>query len=303
MKKGSIQPELLGIERDLYRERLAAERRALLARLDAEGEDTLFKKLSSCGEESVIICSGCHARREVKVRCRATWCPSCQPGISAERKAELQPFIDRMQWPLFVTLTCVNTPTAEGVRKVVKAFGKLRKRKLWTGRVVGGVACYELTNKGNGFHPHVHMVVDCEWLAYKTRAPWRGCPRERVKELCREAQIELSQVWAACLRQAGNAIVHVSRATKATILNEVSKYCVKGTDLLECEGSAGDLIRAIKATRMMTTWGKLYKRKPKDKKEARPCPVCGEVHGVLPEKLLASQEVWKYKQAKGKRRS
>jgi Replication protein len=302
MKKERKQGFFPSVERDLYREKLDRDRRALLARLGEEGEVDLHRKLSSCGEESVIICSGCHGRRDVKVRCRATWCPSCQPGIAAQRKAELQPHVNKMQWPLFVTLTCANTPTAEGVREVVKAFGRLRRKKIWTARVVGGIACYEITNKGNGFHPHVHMVVDCEWLAIKTPPPRRGCPRVEVERLCEEAQKELCVEWGKCMKAPGMAWVWVTRANKETILNEVSKYAVKGSDLLGCEGSAGDLIRAIKATRMMTTWGKVYKRGPKEKKEARPCPMCGEVHGMLPEKVLAGQELTKHAWSKGKKR-
>jgi hypothetical protein len=280
---------------------LDGEKRALLERLRAEGEDDLVRRLEVCGEESVIICSGCHHKREVKVRCKQTWCPSCQPGISAARKAELQPIVDKMQWPLFVTLTCVNTPTAEGVRAVQKAFVKLRRWKIWTRNVVGGIAGYEITNKGNGFHPHIHMIVDCEWLAIKTPKPRRGEPREAVEALCKQAQAELCAVWGKALKAQGSAWAWVTRASKATILNEVSKYAIKGTDLINCEGSAGDLIRAIRKTRMFTTWGKAYRRGPKEKKEPQPCPSCGEVHGFLPEKLLANQEAWKYKRETGRR--
>lgn len=296
-----MQRPLPGIERELYSERLASDRRQLLARLEAEGEIDLARKLSSCGEEAILLCSGCHHSKRVKVRCRATWCPSCQPGISAERQAELQPVVSAFQWPLFVTLTCANTPTAAGVRAVVQAFGRLRRKKIWTAHVVGGVAGYEITNKGAGFHPHVHMVVDCEWLAYKTRKPWRGCPRTMVAQLCHEAQRELSREWAKCLRQPGNAVVHVTRANKETILKEVAKYAIKGSDLVSCEGSAGDLIRAIKSTRKFTTWGKAYRRKPKEKQEPRPCESCGECCGVMPERVLASQELWVYQRARERR--
>lgn len=279
---------LPGLEKALYAEKLDSTRRALVARLVAEGEEKLAEKLGRCGEESALICTGCHARRVVKSRCKATWCPCCQPAIAAQRNAELQPFVTAMKWPLFVTLTTPNTPSAEGLREVVKAFLKLRRKKIWKARAKGGVAAYEITNKGTGFHPHIHMVVDCEWLAIKTPAPRRGAPREEVARLCEAAQEELCVEWAKCMGNPGQNWVWVTRAKRETILKEVAKYSIKCSDLIKCEGSAGDLIRAIKKTRTMTTWGALYKRGPKPKREAQPCPCCGEIHSILPETIVAS---------------
>ncbi len=292
MKRVPKQRDLPGIEKHLYKEKLARTRAQLVARLQTEGEDTLAKKLEGCGREMTLMCGGCHHRRTVNTRCKATWCPACQPAIAAARKCELQPIVSQMRWPLFVTLTCINTPTAAGVRGVVKAFAKLRRKKIWLAHVRGGVAGYEITNKGNGWHPHVHMVIDCEWLAFRTPAPKRGTPRQEVERLCKEAQQELCVEWAKCLKQPGMAWAWVKRCKSETILNEVAKYAIMGEDLVSAEGSSGELIRAIQATRMMTTFGKAYKRKPKEKREPQPCPGCGEFHGLLPEALVAAQALW-----------
>lgn len=65
-----------------------------------------------------------------------------------------------------VTLTVRNGPDLEErFQHLSKAYRLLLKRRQIARaqsclrEVAGGVATYELTNKGNGWHPHVHMLV------------------------------------------------------------------------------------------------------------------------------------------------
>jgi hypothetical protein len=174
-----------------------------------------------------------------------------------------------MRWPLFVTLTMKNVDdlSSGGVRQLRRAFGKLRHRKLWLQRVRGGVATIEVTNIGNGWHPHLHAVVDCQWLAIKTPAPQRGDLPDVVKEKCQAAACELEALWSKILKQPTSS-VKVKRADRSTIAKEVVKYCVKGEDLVNCDGSAGDLIRALESTRLMTTFGTCHGQTVKDVRQA-----------------------------------
>lgn len=68
--------------------------------------------------------------------------------------------------PYLVTLTVVNGPDlAERYNHLAKSYGQLlaRRRKPRTLSVLrevsGGVGSIELTNRGKGWHPHIHLLV------------------------------------------------------------------------------------------------------------------------------------------------
>lgn len=236
-----------------------ATQKLLVKRLEAEGEDEIAERLSSCGKERELTCTCCGATHEVETRCRKKWCPVCCRRIAAERSLKFERLIAKMKWPLFVTLTMKNVDDLSfgAVRSLRRAFGKLRRKTIWTRRVVGGVASIEVTNIGNGWHPHLHAVVDCEWLAVKSDAPKADWSRERKAGAYKRAAKELEAAWAKCLGQP-SASVKVKRVYSDTVAKEVAKYSVKGSDLVESAGSVGDLIRALEGTRLVTTFGTCF---------------------------------------------
>jgi hypothetical protein len=163
----------------------------------------------------------------------------------------------------------------DAVKTLRRAFGKLRNRKLWKAHVKGGVASIEVTNIGNGWHPHLHAVLDCEWLAWKTPMPKRTDSRERKKALCKKAAAELERVWAKILKQP-TASVKVKRTSDATVTKEVLKYSVKGSDLLTSPDPIAPLLRCLEATRLVTTFGTLFgKNLVQDEAPERAPIICG----------------------------
>lgn len=242
-----------------------AELALLRARLKEEGETDLLSRIASCQQPLVLKCCSCGAQKQVAQQCKRRWCPCCAKQLASQRASELEFITARMQWPLFVTLTMRNESeiTVSVIRKLRRAFGKLRHRKLWSTRTKGGVACVELTNIGNGWHPHVHAVVDCRWLAWKTPEPPTRATREEKIEAFKSAAAELSAVWARILGQE-TASVKVKRASAHEIAKEVTKYTVKNEDLVMCEGRIGDMIRALDGTRLMTSFGTAHGSKVKD---------------------------------------
>jgi hypothetical protein len=174
-----------------------------------------------------------------------------------------------MRWPLFVTLTMRNTSdlSSGAVRHLRRSFGKLRHRKFWKQRVVGGVATLEVTNIGNGWHPHLHAVIDCEWLSNGTRPPGRGSTKVQWEKACQQSATEIERHWSKCLGQETSS-VSIMRANRRTIAKEVIKYSVKGSDLLECVEPVGEMIRAIDRCRMMTTFGNAHGQCVKDIRRA-----------------------------------
>lgn len=144
--------------------------------------------------------------------------------------------------------------STQPVKRLKVAFRKLRHRRIWKDRVKGGLACIEVTNKGKGWHVHLHAVIDCRWLSFRTPAPAPRSSATVVRECAIASKRELEREWAKSLKVA-LAICDVSRANRGTIAKEVVKYAVKGSELIDCKEPIGDIIRALQASRLMTTFG------------------------------------------------
>lgn len=192
-----------------------------------------------------------------------------------------------MEWPLFITLTVPHDELdpLRQLRRLRRAFGKLRATKLWKSRTVGGVAGLEINSRSGSFHPHLHAVIDCKWLAWFTRPPQRGDSKATIKAKCRAASDELGLTWARCLKIESfdpdwcGVIFKVKRCDQTGIQREILKYSVKGSDLLDFEQPIGPIIRALQATRLVTSFGTLYgKARANDGTERQPriCECCNE---------------------------
>lgn len=261
----------------------------LIERLEAEVRFDLAEKLRKCGTPKRIRCSECMGTHDVEERCKMKWCPVCVRQIAARRAKKYRSLVAAMQWPLFITLTMGNVPdlSFDAVRHLRRAFGRLRAKKIWKQTVKGGVASIEVTNTGNGFHPHLHAVLDCRWLAIKTREPRRGDSRETIKALCQAAAEELQKAWTKCLRQQKPASIKVKRASEG-VEDEVLKYAVKGAELVECEGEIGPLIDCLTATRLVTSFGNVYAVDvPEEPKVPMACKHCGKSAKWLPDEMLS----------------
>lgn len=262
-------------------------RRELVWRLKTEGADDLWPKLESCGELLELTCQCCGDRRPVETRCKQKWCPVCARRIAADRRTKFSHVVSTFTWPIFLTLTMKNTAddNPEGVRHLRQAFGRFRARAFWKRRVRGGIASIEVTNIGNGWHPHLHAVIDCRWLAIKTAAPQPNDPRGKIEALMRNSQRELVEAWARSLRHPTGG-VHLKRADPNKILNEVTKYSLKASDLPSCDAELAPLIRVIKRTRLVTTFGSAFGIGKIPAAPPRPCERCGVPGEMIPTFLV-----------------
>lgn len=266
-------------------------RTALIETLDEWGETEFANKLRSCSEKILIHCIECDHDLVTEKHCKRRWCPVCARVISAERVAKFSGAIKRMNSPLFVTLTMPNVTDARaGIHEIRKAFGRWKRQKWFKELdVKGGIASLEITNRGKGWHPHLHVLLDCPWLAPSRLMPQPGDSPRIIKSKCSESQAQLSAAWATALRTE-TAIVHVKKAGPE-IAREVLKYSVKPSDLIECADNPGDIIRAMDRTRLVTTWGSCYGLSAEIKAEAAAlkepckCEKCGGSNWM-------PQEVW-----------
>jgi len=213
--------------------------------------------------------------------------------IAARRGAKFRDAVASMAWPLFVTLTMKNSNDPQCIRDLRKGFRKLRNRKLWKSKVAGGVAGIEVTNIGNGWHPHLHTVVDCRWLSISVPEPTPTDTKKIIAMKCEHAARELSAEWASVIGQP-MASVKIKRAYGSGIVAEILKYSVKGSDLVNCEDEIAPMIRILTVTRLVTSFGNLHgvKLGNHTKPTAQPCEICSETAGWLPASMVGNLDGW-----------
>lgn len=263
------------------------QREALAERLEREGAADLGSALRNCGNVLPLVCTSCGGRQTTETRCRKRWCPVCAPLVARERLRRWKTAVDRLQWPLFITLTIANNEDPERLRFLRESWAKFRRRKLIRERISGGVAACEVTNTGNGWHPHLHAVVDCRWLALYTREPSRGDPPEVVAALCKSAAQELEATWANQVRQE-TASVQVARITGDQATVYALKYATKAAELLAVAGEIAPMIRVLRKTRLVSGFGSLHPLPAVDV-ESKPgtcCEACGVQSQWLPETVV-----------------
>lgn len=272
--------------------RRVEDRELLRARLERESRPDLVRKLDGCGDDLPLTCVNCGHKKVASIRCKKRWCPSCAYYIAAERVAKYKDIAARFQWPLFVTLTVRNSPDVESLRVMKDAFSRWRRRKLIATKVRSGIVGFEVTNKSQGWHPHCHMLLDCQWLSLHVPEPTRRDSKEEKARKCQAAAMELERLWADVVGQ-DSASVHVRRGDSDALV-EVLKYSCKGSELIECRESASDLIDVMEGMRLMTTFGAIRKEL-KDAAEfdaeqeeisGCQCPDCRQIGTIIPDKFI-----------------
>lgn len=224
-------------------------------------------------------------------RCDLKWCPACQRGLAARTSIRYAKVTEELKWPLFVTLTTQNFEDSEKdfLREIRKSFGRLRRLRWFRACVSGGVASIEVTNTGNGWHPHVHALLDAKWFSVTTKQPGPRASRDQWRKRGRQTATEIAEQWSLCLRRPGS--VKIRRVWEGPekdarpVTTEVLKYSVKGSDLLECEDAIAPVIRMLDRCRLVTSWGSMYGH-PAAKRPRScglPCGNCGGMGTWLPE--------------------
>lgn len=277
-------------------------RKAIHTRLVDEDEDELAELIDKCGKPLRLTCVSCGHLVITETRCKQKWCPVCVRAIATRRSLKFTAAAAAMQWPLFLTLTVPNIQSSgvPFIRKLRRDFGKLRHRKLWKTNVTGGVAAIEVTNLSararkhrqlrpglTGWHPHLHALLDCKWLALRTPPPQPGSSRDEARKRCRAAKRELTDLWKTCTGHK-HGITWVQRASGATTATEVLKYSVKGSDLIASPDPLGPLIHQLRATRLTTSFGTLFGKNFQAPKLERACEKCGSFEPLVPDSVLNS---------------
>lgn len=264
------------------------QREAIKFRLWDEGEADFGNRLARCGLPLPLVCVNCGNRSVGETQCRMRWCPCCAWTISQKRLRRFSGAVELMKWPLMLTLTRRNCEDPETVRQFRQEWGKMRRRKIISEKIVGGVVGIEVTNRGNGWHPHLHAIVDCEWLAIHTPRPhWSDSDEVRAEKL-RHAQAELAWLWGSVCKQ-DNSMVWVKRVRDSAALAYSLKYSIGGADLIDSTEPIGPLLRVLQKTRLVSAFGSLFgmtREMDGDEKPVRVCECCGDEKSIGPADVL-----------------
>jgi len=274
------------------REARNQQRRALIDALDDQAEHKLAARLEKCGQPLGMTCTNCGERKMAFTRCDLKWCPSCAPLIAHRAVQRYAPICAEFLSPLFVTLTVKNYSDRVGVRELRRAFTALRRHRWWKRCVRGGVASFECTNRGNGWHPHIHALIDCRWLSITVNRPAPGASTEAFRSAARRALNEVAAAWSDLLGRKGTlkvrAVFHRDNGDPTAAMREVIKYSCKPSDLISTPSSAS-LIHELSLTRNLVSWGTAYRhptlRKPE--RAATECEGCNECGTFLPDDVIA----------------
>ena len=231
------------------------------SKLREAGMTTEASTLESCHSwYTFVVCGDCGLVRKFPNRCDLFFCPECAHHLQNERKRQVQWWTGLIQQPKHVVLTIKNIwdLTAGHVDELRSMFTKLRRRKFarnWK----GGFYRLECTNDGNGWHLHIHCLIDAKWI---------------------DAD-ELKQQWLSVTNGLGY-IVRVRDCRQAHYLNEVTKYVAKGAQLAAWKPSEiATFVRAFTGRRTFGVFGSLYGARTKfaefiaSIRKARPKCECG----------------------------
>lgn len=225
---------------ELY-DKLLVLKHSVAAKLRKAGKSELADSLEQCGtRKTYCTCNACGKVQIFLNRCDNMICPCCQPKLARDRRKDIEWWSAQVRQPKHVVLTLKNVKeiTRGHVDEAKKWLAALRRRKFASGWR-GGCWSLEVTNEGRGWHIHFHLLVDADWIDAK----------------------QLAVEWGKTTNGHGY-IVKVKDARKEDYLRELTKYCVKGTDLARwAPADLAMFVDAIDGTKCFSVFGSLFNQR------------------------------------------
>ncbi len=239
------------IKRASSRRRAGLRVSRALARSEIPGEIKAAAAMRECSDKVLWLVRPCACpdpavKAAGRIMCHDRMCGTCAAqrarrlGADLERKVRALIEAEKGTRAVFLTLTIRNTPEISGatVGTMWTFYRRLRQRKIWR-QVGGSAASIEFTNRGNGWHPHIHALLILPpgaWLA--DQADW-------------------SREWAEITGGSGIVDIRPVRGSRlAAAVREVAKYAAKAPEL-EDDLAILELHRAISGRRLWVTTGNL----------------------------------------------
>lgn len=246
------------------------------------GHAQIAGSLRNCSTtESLVGCSHCGKSWWIVTKCRLRVCPICSKSEALDRAALIKAVTHSMQHPKMLTLTMpvwTRNPR-DGIRFLRASFTKLRRTKL--GRSIrGGAYQIELKPKPEGWHIHLHAIIDAPFLPY-----------QRIfSEWSRIVGVDVPQV-------------DIRAAESARAKRYICKYVSKTGDIDASPESIVDWYLATKGQRLWACFGQWYHADlaqfgitPSAKSGPSICPHCGAEKTIFYARdgpYVFGMDVWK----------
>jgi hypothetical protein len=256
-------------------------KRKLLAAFERLGADSYADRLRLCGSKFTAVTCGRHiVERRAHHRCDLRLCPFCAPRRSRKIVAKYLPkaraFVRHASTPVtpcHVVLTLKHRRGESLVlmrKRLLEAFKRLTKRKLWSEHFAGGLYAVEATiGKDGCWHCHLHV------LAFRKRF---------------FAADQLKADWLAVTGDSHNLRIDRVKDLQSG-LGEVMKYISKPMDInVFTTDHVGQFLN-LKGARMFSAFGEFAEfcktYQPSDNEdqgeagrvdycEGDACPVCAD---------------------------
>lgn len=125
-----------------------------------------------------LFCDHCGYKYIIQLNCGDRSCPLCRLKWYGYHFKALETILKNWGEDLRVMeLTIKNIPdndfTKASVKMIRKYFNRLLHRKYYKARIKGGFYFIHVTNIGNGFHLHLHIIYKGQYIPHdKLKATW-----------------------------------------------------------------------------------------------------------------------------------
>lgn len=196
------------------------------------------RKLEDCTKVRTLwLCEGCKSHWYVPIHCHSRLCPVCNATKSRKNAMLALTLFGRAQSPRWCTLTMKRVQDLhEGVQRVRHALRNLRHSPRFRNVIAGGFYQIEIKPKPDGWHVHVHCLLDSKYLV------WR----------------QLMAAWCRGIRQPW-ASIDIQRVTGRQVVAYVTKYVTKPADIIDmAPHQLRQFVAATHRLRLCATFGTWY---------------------------------------------
>lgn len=173
----------------------------------------------------------------VPSHCHDRLCTPCQASRSATICQNLAKHLqDHPHRLLTLTIRSNDDPLTDQLNRLLRAFRRLRRDKLWTARVTGGLAFVEITwnPETTQWHPHLHAILDGAYI-----------PKP-----------DLNAAWLAATGDSNITHITLVRSPRA-VSRYVTKYATKAYQhaITADDDALDELVLAVKSRRTVIPFG------------------------------------------------
>ncbi len=224
---------------DIFKEKAHLKRLSLVSVFEQRGYFRQSDLLNECQTRMIYYeCAECGSIGWSKNHCGMRVCPDCAGRMKMKLLAKYEKGISQLKdfyksRLKLLTLTLKNVPDLRGpdfnvISQIKEAFYRLRKRPLLRKKIYGGVYGVEATNKGRGWHVHIHALISSEFIKDACQEMKQAKNSREEENLERE---KCAYCKKKCLRrlwqeETGSSVVDMKKANTEGII-EVIGYIAK----------------------------------------------------------------------------